>query len=326
MNIEPNRLLRKAEDNIVRLRAAYPEGLHFVVGDTHGETAALRTLIEQITFDPTKDHVYFVGDYNAGGHARALLKYMEQYYEPDCRRPGFHMIRGNHEREMEPSYPLENLPDFLVLRGRQMNYYIVHAGMLTAAFDAINADMARHPGQTVFAYRLDDACAGEEGALRQLIWSRHGLYSQHTNGKLWPTEENLHANRACILHGHTPYCFFCGRSDYGARNLFWPKAHIWFSEDLQAFDLDSNIKGRYKNGETYRGLTALCLEVCGEIAAACGGRLTAEGFRNAQNAVFSAPVLWTEAREESGEPERILRAAPDMKTIRHGQDGNIYID
>lgn len=319
-------IIRQEEDNIVRLRAAYPDGLHFVVGDTHGETAPLRTLTEQIAFDPQKDHVYFVGDYNYGGDVSRLLRYLALYYEPDLSKPGFHLIRGNHEREEYPIYELKNLPDIIVLRGKQMNYYIVHAGMVTAGFDAINADMEANPGQPAYAYRIEDTCAYRGGALREIVWSRGGLYSPYSRGKRWPTFRSLTEHRACILHGHTPYCFFLGNEPgYGVDPLFWQRAHIWFDEDLQSFDLDSNIKGRFKNGETYRGLACLCLEVCEEAAKQSGGILMAESIRSAQNMVFSTPFAYSADSGELGDLNRILQAEPEMKTLGCDSFGTIAV-
>ena len=49
-------------NNIDWLRSRYPGGLHLVVGDTHGQAATLKALMDTVKFDPEKDHVYFVGD------------------------------------------------------------------------------------------------------------------------------------------------------------------------------------------------------------------------------------------------------------------------
>lgn len=320
------RIFRKPQDNIERLREACPGGLHFVVGDTHCAAQTLCDLLEKIAFDPQKDHVYFVGDYNSGGDPTTLLRVLAMFYEPDLSLPGFHLIRGNHERELGPSYPLPNLPDMFVLRGRQLTYYITHSGMVTDAFDAVNADMAESPEQRHFAYRFDEACVRREGGpLREVIWSRGGLFHQNSGGRRWPTEQNLYAHGALILHGHAPYSYFCEKNGYGEENVFFEEAHVWFSEALFSFNLDSDVKGRNKNGETYRGLTALCLEVCEEIAAQCEGRLTREGVLAAQNPVFSVPYRWQSEALPGGDLNRILEAAPEQKTIWLGQDRCIYI-
>ena len=331
LNHRERRILDRADDNILQLREAYPDGLHFVVGDTHGEARTLELLLKKICFDPEKDHVYFVGDYNSGGNVHALLQVIAKHYAADYSQPGFHLIRGNHERELGPWYPMENQPDILVLRGKQMNYYIVHAGMLASAFDLIRADMAADPDKAVYAYRLDASVAGYNGPLRQIIWSRNGLYSKYLQGKIWPSREALLEDHACILHGHAPYCFFKDgdRFSYGGRqdaeNLFFAQQHIWFSEDLQSFNLDSDVKGRCKNGETYRGLTALCLEVCGEIAAQNGGMLTIDGIRNATNAVFGMPLDRTGFGNDMTDLTPLLTAQPEMKTILLTPEGQLAI-
>ena len=287
---EDKRIIVCEDNNIDELREKYPDGLSFVVGDTHGEIETLKALIDKIKFNPEKDHVYFVGDYDDGGNAKALLAYISRYYQADCSCPGFHLIRGNHERELCPIYPLHNLPDVIVVRRNAMNYYIAHAGMVSAGFEIINDDISKNPDKNVFAYRLDSASTAKNAPLRQITWSYYGLYSQKLHWHIWPSEEDLHRNKACIIHGHSPYCYFKeeDRFTYGDVNLFWQNQHIWFSEDLQSFNIDSNVKGRFKNGESYRGLACVCLEVLEEIASRNNGKLTVDSIRRGTNGVFSA--------------------------------------
>lgn len=304
--------------NIASLREQYPNGLHFVVGDTHGEWQTLEALMENILFDPTKDHVYFVGDYNAGGSVKYLLTYISRYYAEDYHTPGFHLIRGNHERdELYPVYPLENLPDIIVFRGKEMNYFIAHAGMVSPVFDRINQDITEHPERGIFAYKLADYTVCFDAPFRQIIWSRRGLYSQRSYWHVWPSGDSLLTNHACIIHGHTPYSFFMGNGyfSYGDNNLFWENQHIFFSEDLQGFDIDSNIKGVFRNGQTYRGLACVCLEVLDEIAGANGGILTTDGIRNAQNFVFYAELIHSLSLGIRGDINRVLNASPAMSLI-----------
>lgn len=303
------------DDNILKLRERYPHGLHFVVGDTHGEWKTLEALINKICFDPAKDHVYFVGDYNAGSDVRSLLNYISGYYQEDNDLPGFHLIRGNHERELFPMYYLENLPDIIVVRMENLNYYIAHAGMIGDVMSAINQDMACSPDKKTFVYKLSDDTVGYDAPFRQIIWSRRGLYSQKSRWHVWPSEDILANSRACIIHGHTPYCFFMHNYfGYGDRNLFWEKQHVFFSEDLQSFDIDSNIKGLYKNGESYRGLACVCLEVLEEVASH-EGKLTIDGIMDADNCMFSSPIYQGGFETAAGDINRILNSKPKMKTI-----------
>ena len=316
-----------SDDNIDDLRRRYPDGLRFVVGDTHGEAATLKALMDKIKFDPEKDHVYFVGDYNGGGYVWALLEYMAAYYQPDYSRPGFHMIRGNHERELWPEYRLENLPDIIVIRDTWLTYYIVHAGMIRPVFGLINADMEKHPDQKIFAYKLSPECVDYDAPLRQLIWSRNGLYSQRSHWRNWPSEEKLLQNRACIIHGHSPYCFFKHEMyySYGEQNLFWQNQHIFFSEALQSFNIDSNVKGRYANGEGHRSLSCVCLEGIEEIAAQNGGKLTRQAVKNAPNFVFSAGHRYNSCIGENGDIRTVTTAAPEAKRIILDENGNPVI-
>ena len=284
--------------------------------------------MSKIAFDSTKDHVYFVGDYNAGGSPEALLRYMALYYQEDYEKPGFHMIRGNHERELYPIYALPNLPDVIVIRGDVLNFYIVHAGMVSLAYEAINEDMDNHPEEKIFAYNLDEYCAGSDAPLRQLVWSKNGLYSQNSHWlkQKWPATADLRKGHACIIHGHTPYCYFVNdHSNYGDINLFWEKQHIWFSEDLCSYNIDSNIKGRYIEGETYRGITCLCLEVCDQIALKKQGLLTIEGIRETENGVFSVEYIPGISEDTEGDIHTILNAKPKMKTITVDRSEKVWI-
>ena len=302
---------------IAGLRKRYPQGLHFVVGDTHGEAETLKELMRKIAFCPDTDHAYFVGDYSGGGFTLALLEYLSTCYQADCEVPGFHLIRGNHERELDPLYPLPNLPDILVLRGGCLNYFIVHAGMENSAFRLIAGDMAENPEKKVFAYRLDESCTETGVPLRQIVWSRKGLYTQRPEGGIWPPTDELRKHRACIIHGHTPYCFLVGADlPYGDVSLFWEKEHIWFSEDLCSFNIDANIKGRYEAGGSWRGLACLCLEALEETALRNGSVLTADGILRGENGVFAvpfSPVSFMDVQE--GDPALLLKARSDMKTI-----------
>ena len=305
------------DDNIDALRERFPNGLHFVVGDVHGDVGTLQKLMEKIRFNPALDHVFFVGDYNSGGDVTALLCYMSEYYQADYETPGFHMIRGNHERELFPVYTLENLPDILVVRGKKLNFYIVHAGMVSSAFDLINEDLDSDPDRKVYAYQLEDDTCSFNAPLRQLVWSMRGLYSQRSRWRVWPDEARLAAHNACIIHGHTPYCFLKkpDRFTYGYDNLFWENQHIWFSAELHSFNIDSNIKGRYENGEGYRGLSCLCMEVYDELAAARDGQLTTALLREAENGVFGVKADYWRKTQTHKSPDRILNAAPQMKVI-----------
>lgn len=311
------------DDNIEDLRRRFPNGLHFVVGDVHGQAATLSNLMDKIHFNPDLDHVFFVGDYNAGGHIWSLMSYMSEYYQADYDKPGFHMIRGNHERELWPIYELSNLPDLIVVRGKHLNFYIAHAGMVSSAFDLINKDMSCEPDRRVFAYRLEDNTCCMDGPLRQLVWSRKGLYSQRSHWHTWPSEEKLVRNNACIIHGHSPYCYFKkeDRYTYGYDNLFWANQHVWFCGELRSFNIDSNIKGRYKNGESYRGLSCICMEVYDELAATRNGLLTTDMLLEAENGIFGVSIDHSWWTGDNRAPDTILNAVPEMKTIKLDSDG-----
>lgn len=316
------------DNNIDEIRSLFPLGLHFVVGDTHGQYATLKALLEKIKFDPAHDHVWFLGDYNEGGDPRSLLQFISNFYQADHTLPGFHLIRGNHERELYSSYPLENLPDIAVIKLRHMQYYLAHAGMIGKAFDFINADIAQRSDESIFVYKLDEACTKYDAPLRQLVWSLGGLYMQNQNRPQlgeWPTEISLYQNKAVILHGHTPYCYLLSGSYYGDDSLFWTNQKIWFSEDLQSFDLDANVKGVIPRGavEYERSLTCVCLEVFDEIAGSNNCSLSIPDIQNAVNGVFSVKQFNSYESCE-GDIDLILSATPEMKLIRVDECKDLY--
>ena len=310
------------EGDIAALRAEHWNGLHFVVGDTHGESETLKALMNKIGFDPEKDHAYFVGDYNAGPNVRQLLSYISEYYRPDFAQPGFHLIRGNHEHELGPLFPLENLPDVIVIKGKNINFHIVHAGMDAKAFSLINADLAEHPDEPVTAYKLDECCVCFDAPLRQMTWSMRGLYSQRSHWHVWPSESELYKNRACIVHGHSPFCFFVHDDgfSYGEDSVFWEKQHIFFSQSLQSFNLDANVKGRRQNGQSYRGLACICLEVFDSAAAKNFGWLDREAVIAAENGVFGVPLGAGWGTGSDRIDERLF-ASPKMRTITLDANG-----
>lgn len=320
---KPDRIIRKEDNNIRELRAKHPEGLHFVVGDTHGQYQTLQCLMAKIEFDPSKDHVYFVGDYNDGGNPTELLRYIARYYREDLGDHGFHLIRGNHERELGPIHALENLPDVFVLKHKHMTYYLTHAGMVRDAFDLINEDIKDLPEGQGRAYALDNSVTNFNAPFRQLTWSRRGLYSQRSRYHVWPSEESLHAAKACIIHGHTPFSMLKNGNyySYGDKMLLWEQQRIWFAEDLQSFDIDSNAKGRFETDDHYRGLSCVCLEVLDEIAAKNNSHLTRDAIRESENFVFAVPYAPNAMSDIDADLSIVLEAKPEMKRIALAQNG-----
>ncbi|MBO6300724.1 MAG: hypothetical protein J6N53_17990 [Lachnospiraceae bacterium] len=209
-----------------------------------------------------------------------------------------------------------------------MNYYIVHAGMVQTAFDMINEDMRKDGLKQSYAYRIDESVSAKGSPFHQITYSRHGLYSQKPHFGLWVAEKDLKKEKACIIHGHTPYCFFVhdAHFSYGNKGLFWEQQHIFFSENMQSFNIDSDIKGRSKNGQTYRGLSCICLEVIEEIAAKNEGVLTCEGIKEADNFVFAESLKYGYSNGGGQSIDRVLDAKPDMKAIFRTRDGSIVIE
>ena len=119
------KLISCIDDNIDELRNMYSDGLHFVVGDTHGECQTLKVLIERIAFDPNKDYVYFVGDYNAGGNPYALLDYIPAFIRLIILYPAF-ILSGEIMKENYVRFIRWTICRILLLSGECISVIIPH--------------------------------------------------------------------------------------------------------------------------------------------------------------------------------------------------------
>ena len=166
-----------------------------------------------------------------------------------------------------------------------------------------------------------------DAPLRQIIWSRRGLYSQKSRFHVWPSKDSLREAGACIIHGHTPFSQLKNGDyySYGDEMLLWQNQRIWFADDLQSFDIDSNVKGRFDENDPYRGLSCICLEILDEIAQRGSGVLRREEIRAAENFVFSVPYTPNDFTSVEGDISRILSARPRMRRIDLNQDGKLQI-
>lgn len=67
-------------------------GRDLVVGDVHGNFRALRSLLQQLRFNPEADRLFCVGDLiDRGPESTEILEWL-------CPNPWFHSVRGNHEQ------------------------------------------------------------------------------------------------------------------------------------------------------------------------------------------------------------------------------------
>ena len=86
--------MRSPELRIGQAVVRYPRnetGRDFVVGDIHGMFAHLRSLLDEIGFDPVGDRLFSVGDLvDRGPESAAALDWLDHAW--------FHACRGNHEQ------------------------------------------------------------------------------------------------------------------------------------------------------------------------------------------------------------------------------------
>jgi serine/threonine protein phosphatase 1 len=75
---------------VVQHHPANRAGRDFVVGDLHGCVDALRFLLREIEFDPSRDRLFSVGDLvDRGSQSEEALALLD--------KPWFHCVLGNHE-------------------------------------------------------------------------------------------------------------------------------------------------------------------------------------------------------------------------------------
>lgn len=126
-----------------------PEGRVFVVGDVHGEAAALEALLTAIGSEDPEATIVFVGDYvdRGEGSADVLRRVMALNSEDPARRI---CLRGNHEQMML---------DFLEAPERTGDRWLRYGGLQTLA----SFDVSRPSGATLEALRdsLRDAMGPE---------------------------------------------------------------------------------------------------------------------------------------------------------------------
>ncbi|NML34923.1 metallophosphoesterase [Paraburkholderia antibiotica] len=76
-------------------------GRDFAVGDIHGCFKLLRTDLDNMGFDPSRDRLFSVGDLvDRGPDSELALEWIDE--------PWFHAVRGNHE-DMAIRYPSGNM-------------------------------------------------------------------------------------------------------------------------------------------------------------------------------------------------------------------------
>ena len=85
------------------------------------------------------------------------------------------------------------------------------------------------------------------------------------------------------------------------------------------------MKGRNAHGETYRGLSCLCLEVLEEIAARDEGAVSIEGLCAGPCPVFSQELVERWGWEPGGNIDAVLRARPEQRTIAVDAFGRPYL-
>lgn len=244
-----------------------------MVGDTHGCGKTVEKLIKQIGFDSEKDHVYFLGDYygaSDGDDHINLLLYLNQYYEPDLSKPGFHLLRGNHEwgnkytvflRDVWENIKISKLPDVVVLNVNGKQYVLSHAGMHKDVWTVIKNDTIKLPKE----YQLDTDWRNGLNLGRKyyeaiVFTTKNGEINYYDKSssecaEYWPKFKN-DAN-VYFIHGHFPLTKDNIEDNDKYNYNYKKKDYIRYNELRHAINIDAGAK---KIDCEERKLMCICLE------------------------------------------------------------------
>lgn len=183
-------------------RSALPMSIEktFVVGDIHGCLGVLKSLIDKIPWDPSKDRLIFIGDYiDRGEDSRGVIEYVVTLTKNSQK---VQCLIGNHEQAL-----------FDYLSGNDTQTYILNGGGATLiSYDRVrrNKDDPLIPTEHLDFFssllpmvELDDyyiVHAGfrphipiENQELSDMLWIRNEfLLSEYDFGKV-------------VIFGHTPF-------------------------------------------------------------------------------------------------------------------------
>ena len=131
--------------------------MHYVIGDTHGRYDLVQKMIDSGFFDPSKDSVFFLGDYYKHGKPQLgdnqrLMYLLGKYYCTDISRPGFHLIRGNGEwksgrmNKVFGNIIISACPDIVALKISGYTVCLSHCGMERHLWEQIGS-IGKYPAE-----------------------------------------------------------------------------------------------------------------------------------------------------------------------------------
>ncbi len=250
---------------------------HYVIGDTHGKYALVEKLIEKLKetkkFNPQEDFVYFLGDYfgakrNNNTDSVKLMEVLNNDYEPDLKKPGFHLLKGNHEwcshfrdhlKEVYGDIVIAALPDIVVLRLSGYTFCLSHAGMNNEIWKKIKQQLPEEGAAEFFLNDKNLPCfidvVDERGQNGHTFKDK----SKEIPAEYWPKDiENTY-----FFHGHLPttkpLSDIKGYGVYCYKNLTNDTDHgiVSFNPLRNALNIDTGAHGRYNFPPT---IACVCLE------------------------------------------------------------------
>ncbi len=172
----------------------------FAIGDIHGCYDKLRTLLEAIPIDWSRDRLLFIGDYIDRGPS--AFDVVEHLVGLQARHPQTIFLKGNHE---------EMLADYLSGRDRMTYLYNGGRQTLDSYLSRVKAS-AEHPIPPEHMHFFQGLALYYETADCVFVHAglRHGLplNRQSPDDLLWIREKFIHCPdpfEKRVVFGHTPF-------------------------------------------------------------------------------------------------------------------------
>lgn len=214
------------------------KGEDYVVGDIHGCFSHLMRDLDSLSFDPSKDRVFCVGDLiDRGQESHRALEFLD--------KPWFHSVRGNHEQLLVDSYEEVSSRDYdLYPRGTNLRLWQSNGGYWAASvvsdlkefkkwndrfkdlpltisvdsgdktFGVVHAEI---PGNSYAEFlkglEKEKKSSSPQNYTEWSMWSRHYIKKAETNNIFLADPElaNSQLGKKCEIHdldflicGHTP--------------------------------------------------------------------------------------------------------------------------
>lgn len=233
-------------------------GRDFVVGDIHGMFGALETLLKDISFNPSCDRVFSVGDLiDRGAESNRVMEFLE--------KPWFFSIMGNHEKmlieaeydkAMYKSWTQNNGGDWwLDVDSAEQDRIRAKVAQLPIACEVqtasgkiglVHADIPSGITWENFVKSINS----DEDLCNYVLWSRN----RYRHYKITNSTERVEGIELVVL-GHTPVeqpvhisniCYLDTGATYKTRKGLGKLSVLEIQPNLKLYQINTRKKGWFK--------------------------------------------------------------------------------